>query len=352
VFTRLVEEGHQVTSFNGAYPGAAPEGEMDGVRLIRRGQQWSVHLQAWRWLRRRLDRFDLIIDQINTIPFFTPLYVPEQKRRFVFHQLAREYWWRETRGPFKLIAPVGYILEPWMLRVYRRSRGVTASESSRQDLVALGIGHDRIRVAPYPVDVQPLSELPEKRGPWSVVMAGRLTQAKFVEEGMRAFAIFQRSAPEARLEIVGTGDPAYRARLAQIVADLSMPGVTFHGRVSEERKLELMREAHVHLFCSHREGWGLVVSEAAAMTTPSVGYDAPGVRDSIGDRRVLAPIGDVAALARLIERLHSDSTLYEDVRRSMWQRALLHERETATRVFADALLAGPSTPPELSRVDR
>ena len=93
-----MDDGHEVISFNGSYPGAAPEGEMDGVRLIRRGRQWSVHLLAWRWLRSPSDEFDLVIDQINTIPFFTPLYVPDEKRRFFFHQLAREYWWRETRG--------------------------------------------------------------------------------------------------------------------------------------------------------------------------------------------------------------------------------------------------------------
>jgi glycosyltransferase involved in cell wall biosynthesis len=340
VFTRLVNDGHDVVSFNGAYPGGAPEGEMDGVRLIRLGRQWSVHLLAWRWLRSRLDQFDLVIDQINTIPFFTPLYVPDSKRRFIFHQLAREYWWRETRGPLRLAAPVGYLLEPWMLKVYRRSIGVTASESSRRDLEALGMRHDRVTVAPYPVDVQPLNELPEKRGPWTVLIAGRLTQAKFAEEGTRAFATFQRSMPEARLEIIGSGDPAYRQRLEVLVREQGIRAVTFHGRVSEERKLELMREAHVHLFCSHREGWGLVVSEAAAMGTPSIGYDAPGVRDSIADHRMLAPIGDVGALSALLMRIRDDPELYRDVRQGAWERARLHERDTATRAWADALVAG------------
>jgi glycosyltransferase involved in cell wall biosynthesis len=340
VFTQLVNDGHHVVSFNGAYAGGEPEGKLDGVHLIRRGQQWSVHLLAWRWLRSRLDEFDLVIDQINTVPFFTPLYVPESKRRFVFHQLAREYWWRETRGVLKVAAPLGYLLEPWMLKVYRRSNGVTASESSRRNLEALGMSHDRVTVVPYPVDVEPLTELPGKRGPWTVLMAGRLTQAKFAEEGVKAFAVFQRNRPEVRLEIVGSGDPAYRRRLEGLVGELGIRNVAFHGRVPEERKLELMREAHVHLFCSHREGWGLVVSEAAAMGTPSIGYDAPGVRDSVGDRRVLAPIGDVGVLARLLGRLSDDPELYKDVRQGAWERARLHERDRATRAFADALMRG------------
>jgi len=35
------------------------------------------------------------------------------------------------------------------------------------------------------------------------------------------------------------------------------------------------------LVTSVREGWGLVVTEAASVGTPSYGYDVPGLRDSI-----------------------------------------------------------------------
>src|SRR6478735_7455566 len=38
----LVEQGHEATCFTATYPGAAPEGEIDGVRIVRRGRQWTV----------------------------------------------------------------------------------------------------------------------------------------------------------------------------------------------------------------------------------------------------------------------------------------------------------------------
>lgn len=337
LLTELVREGHEVTSFTASYPGAAPTGELDGVRLMRRGRQWSVHFQAWRWLRRRLDRYDVVLDQINTIPFFTPLYVPERQRRFLFHQLAREYWWRETRGIFKLVAPIGYVLEPWMLRTYRRSRGITASASSAADLEALGVPASQVSLVPYPVDTTPVPELEPKDGPPRIVVAGRLTQAKFVEEAVSAFTLLQSAVPEAELDIVGAGDPGYRAKLGRMVARDNLRGVTFHGRVTEERKLELMRAAHVHVFCSHREGWGLVVSEAAAMGTPSVGYDAPGVRDSIGDHRLLVEVGDVATLAATVERLLGNERLYYEVRTAAWERTLTMSPAESARGFAAAL---------------
>jgi glycosyltransferase involved in cell wall biosynthesis len=353
IFTRLVDQGHDVTSFTGSYPGAPPEGELDGVRLIRQGRQWTVHILAWRWLRERLDDFDIVIDQINTIPFFTPLYVPAAKRRFLFHQLAREYWWRETRGAFKAIAPIGYVTEPLYLRAYRRTFGVTGSESSRRDLEALGFRRDRVELTPYPVDVQPLAELPRKKpSPWTVLMVGRLTPAKFVEDGVRVFAAFRASVPDARLEIVGSGDDGYRRKLERLAGELGIVDATvFHGRVAEEHKLELMRRAHVHVFASRREGWGLVVSECGAMGTPSIGYDAPGVLDSIADPRMLAPTGDLQALVRLLRRLHDHVDLYADVRRGAWERARAHSPRASTAAFVHAMgihdptaatLAGPT----------
>ena len=53
-------------------------------------------------------------------------------------------------------------------------------------------------------------------------------------------------------------------------------GVTGVRRVSEQEKVRPMAAAHVHIATSVREGWGLVVTEAAAVGTPTVAYDVPG----------------------------------------------------------------------------
>ncbi|WP_050770855.1 glycosyltransferase [Bacillus coahuilensis] len=42
-----------------------------------------------------------------------------------------------------------------------------------------------------------------------------------------------------------------------------------------------MSRAHALVFPSIREGWGLTISESAVCGTPSIVYDAPGVRDAI-----------------------------------------------------------------------
>lgn len=336
VLRRMAGRGWDVTCFTALYPGAAREEERDGVRLVRRGRQWSVHAHAFRWLRRRLSDFDVVVDQTNTIPFLTPLYVPRWQRRLFICQLAREYWFRETRGALRLLAPIGYAMEPAQLQLYRRTPTVTISESSRADLARFGIRD--ITVIPMAIDTVPLPELGHRAGPLRLIIIGRLTPAKFVEEGLRVFAKVQARHPEAVLDVVGGGDDAYRTRLLALCDRLELRGVTFHGRVGHERKLELLGAAHLHVFTSHREGWGLTVSEAAAMGTPTVGYDAPGVRDSIGEAHLLAPIGDVDALAdRALAFVSAPAAEREMVRRLAWERASAMSWQGAADAFEQAV---------------
>lgn len=337
ILSRLARTLDEVTCFTASYPGASASDEIDGVNIIRQGRQATVHLRAWRWLRKRHGRYDRIVDQINTIPFFTPLYVPANKRFYYIHQLAREYWFRETRGLARLAAPFGYLAESRALRVYRGTNGVTGAPSTVDDLVALGLPAERLSIVPYSLSMKPLETLPQKPGALRMVALGRLTPAKYVEEAIEAFARVQREVPDATLDIAGGGDDRYRARLERLVSRLGLAGVRFHGRVPEEDKRALLARAHVHLFTGHREGWGLVVSEAAAMGTPSVGYDVPGTRDSIGDRRLLVACGDVAELARRALALWQDPKLYAEVQSQAWRRTFEMSPDAAAVNFAQAL---------------
>lgn len=66
--------------------------------------------------------------------------------------------------------------------------------------------------------------------------------------------------------------------------------------------------ADVHLFLTHREGFGNVAVEAAAMGVPTIAFDVVGVRDSVanGVSGIRVPFGDVEAVWRGMERLYSD----------------------------------------------
>jgi glycosyltransferase involved in cell wall biosynthesis len=115
-----------------------------------------------------------------------------------------------------------------------------------------------------------------------------------------AFRLVQRAVPGARLWIIGTGPDERRVRRR------AGDGVEVLGAVSREERDERMARAHALVATSVREGWGLVVSEAAAVGTPAIGYRVPGLVDSIGATGGVLVAPNVGALAAAMHRIALD----------------------------------------------
>lgn len=93
---------------------------------------------------------------------------------------------------------------------------------------------------------------------------------KMVLETLDAFALFLRTHPDYRLVMVGAHDSG----LAQVQAHVAALGighaVELPGRVSLERKLELLQSSTAYLQPSRCEGFGLALLEAQACGCPVV----------------------------------------------------------------------------------
>jgi glycosyltransferase involved in cell wall biosynthesis len=125
----------------------------------------------------------------------------------------------------------------------------------------------------------------------TVVFIGRLSANKRPGHAIRAFGLVRRQMPDAVMWVIGRGPQEARLRRA------AGPGVIFFGHVPEEEKRERLARAHVLVATSVREGWGLVVTEAAASGTVAIGYDVPGLRDSIGVSGGILTRADPVSLA-------------------------------------------------------
>jgi glycosyltransferase involved in cell wall biosynthesis len=271
VAARLVALGHDVTLFAAAVEGLPERDEGDGYAIVRRGGRFGVYSQARGFWRSEGDgRFDVVIDQCNTRPFLTPRYVRSAAIVGLFYQVAREVWRYEM--PFPIAVAGRYVFEPWWLRSYRRVPVMTISASSAQSLhdygvehtVILPIGHDPAE----PVD-EPKADKP------TVVFLGRLSANKRPDHAIEAFELLRRSHPDAQMWIMGDGP--MRSELDQ----RSAAGVELLGRVPIAERQRRLAASHVLVATSVREGWGLNVSEAAAVGTPTIGYAVDGLRDSI-----------------------------------------------------------------------
>jgi glycosyltransferase involved in cell wall biosynthesis/O-antigen/teichoic acid export membrane protein len=276
VASAWVRSGHDVTLFTSAVEGC-PERETapGGYRVVRRGSWRAVYRSArWYWEDEGRGQFDLVIDEVNTRPFGCPRWDTGVPVVALIHQVAREVWFHETWLPLAILGR--YWLEPHWLSAYRDTPTVTVSSSSRDSLEACGLHNVRVVAegfSPRLGDV-PSSPIP-KEPTFTLAFAGRLAGNKRPDHAIKAFGLVHDQRPEARLWVMGTGP------LEQHLRRHAPAGVEFLGHVTDDEKRDRLARAHALLLTSVREGWGLVVTEAAEAGTPSVGYDVPGLRDSI-----------------------------------------------------------------------
>ncbi len=115
--------------------------------------------------------------------------------------------------------------------------------------------------------------------PALVVYAGRHVQEKRIDQlvrGVRTRA--PRAHPGLRLELYGDGPSGRVRRGAGARRSGSTRRSCLHGRRPEEEVAEAIARAACLVTASEREGYGLVVVEAAAHGTPSVVVAGPGER--------------------------------------------------------------------------
>jgi glycosyltransferase involved in cell wall biosynthesis len=316
VARRWVRWGHGIHLVCGNYPGGMKRDNIDGIEVTRLGGKYSLYpLAALHYLRKLRGKYDVIIDEINTVPFFTPQYVKEPKVAFI-HQLAAEILYDEL--PW-VQAKFWQFMEPRVLRLYGNVPVITVSQSTKEDLVKVGLPEENLHVITEGLDHDLYKPGGDKETNPHILYVGRLKRFKGVHFLIEAMRRVVQVLPSSKLSIVGRGEPEYERELKQLTKDLNLEdSVTFHGYVSEEEKIRRMQEAHVLVLPSQREGFGLVVIEANACGTPVVATHALGLRDSIidGETGLLVPYEDVEALANAIIRVLSDEGLREELSRN------------------------------------
>jgi len=329
ILRRWVENGHEATLFTSKFENSEAEEIVDGVRIVREGGKYSVYLKARECYRKFFSKeaYDIVIDEINTVPFFTQKFVMHGEKIFaLIHQLAREYWFYETSFPIDYLGY--YLLEKRWLRNYRSIPTVTVSESSRSDLVDLGF--KKVFVVGEGLNFKPLGKMGEKETFPVIVFAGRLNKAKRPDHAIEAFKIVKNKVPGAELWMIGDGH--FKGKLMRIAVE----GVRFFGVVSNEERRDLIKKGWVLVNPSVREGFGLNVVEANALGVPGVAYAVPGLRDAIIDGKtwLLVSPGNTEALAKAIVRILTDVGM----RIRLSEEALAYSRHFDWSMVADEFM--------------
>ena len=333
--TQLVKNGHQVKFVVGNFQSGLKKERIRGYEVNRVGNKYTVYIKAFLYYKKHLNNWpDLIIEEINTIPFMTQWY-SKTKRLLFIHQLCRQIWFYQF--PF-LLGSVGYFLEPLYLKLLSKNRVVTVSKSSKSDLIKYGFNRSKVGVITQGIDLKPISknQLSKQNSPFVLLSLGTIRSMKRTHHQVLAFEKAKSKIPNLRLIIAGKANSAYGQRvLSQIRNSRYKSSIQYLGPINEKAKTKLLRQAHLLLNTSVKEGWGLTVTEAASQGTPSVAYNVDGLRDSVSNNQanLLTPKPNPEDLARLICKLYNNPKLYQQIQLSVWKSSLKNTSKLSYRDY-------------------
>ena len=278
---KLAANGHTVTLITASYSGAIKNEKVDNIHIHRSGGRIGVYLKAWLYYRKYLKHEpDLVIDEMNTIPFFAGLY-SKQRTVLLTYQLARRVWFYQMIFPFSVI---GFLLEPLYLRILATKYRLvlTESQSTKNDLVRHGFKDKCIHTFRVGMEMKSPKVIPEKNNLNTILFLGALRPMKQPLEAVKAFEHAHKQIPSLRFIIAGDNSGKYAEKVLRYISrSTHKNAIQVLGRVDNETKLTLLKNAALILVTSAKEGWGLIVTEANSQGTPAIAYDTDGLRDSV-----------------------------------------------------------------------
>lgn len=198
--------------------------------------------------------------------------------------------------------------------VLRRADKIrVVSERLKRELYSIfRIPYSKMYVLPVYTQVEslihnPLSLAADKR-PFTFLTIGRLVPVKNIGLQIRTFTRIAKEYPQARLRIVGDGPETLSLKLYAQRHALNA-SVIFEGE--QKGTEQFYKEADAFLLTSDYEGWGLVITEAAAYGLPiimtDVGLAGEFIRNN--ENGLVIPVRDEDALVAAMRRVITDTEL-------------------------------------------
>jgi glycosyltransferase involved in cell wall biosynthesis len=279
---RLAAQGHEVTYVTLRQWARGETADVEGVRVVAVGPQLALYAPSGR--RRILPplvfglgvlvhllRYGRRYDVVHTasFPYFSLLAAaavrPIRGFRLVvdWHEVWTRDYWIEYLGPMG--GRIGELVQRACVRIPHHAFCFSRLHARR--LVEAGYaGEPEVLEGEYAGSLEPHDpELPESL----VMFAGRHIPEKRVPAIVPAISVVRRRYPDVRGVIFGDGPE--REQVERLVRELDLQrAVSVPGFVDASAVERALQRSACLVLPSRREGYGMIVIEAAAAGTPSV----------------------------------------------------------------------------------
>jgi glycosyltransferase involved in cell wall biosynthesis len=322
---RLAAEGHEVTYVTLRQWRRGEHPQIDGnVRVLAAGPRMELYTQSGRrrtlppivfglgvflHLLRRGRRYDVV--HTASFPYFSLLAAGALRPLAGFalivdwHEVWSRDYWREYLG--RIGGEIGYAVQLMCARLPQRAFCFSRLHAARLQNEGLR-GRVTVLDGEYAGSLDPL---PARPADPLVVFAGRMIPEKRAPSGVAGVVAAAKRIPGLEGAFFGDG-PEREAVLAAIAGSGAEQSITAPGFVPDEDLDAALRRALCMLLPSRREGYGMVVVEAAARGTPSIvvaGEDNAATElIEEGVNGFVAASAEAEAIAAAIVRVHEAGT--------------------------------------------
>ena len=189
VMRRLVKKGYHMTLFTERFPNSLEAECLDGVRIKRQGNRYTVYSKARNHYKEYKSNYDIVVDEINGRPFLTPKFVKSNPILALSHHISLESWTYEVPFPLNYIGY--YFFQTRGLSCYQTIPTVTVSKSSKKNLEKT-FGFRKVFVVPEGLSIAPLDEILQKECVPTIIFLGRLKRNKLPHHAIGAFNIIKK----------------------------------------------------------------------------------------------------------------------------------------------------------------
>ena len=279
---RLATDGHEVTYLTLRQWKRGESGEVPGVRVLAVGPRMALYAEGGRrrilpplvfglgvlyHLLRHGRQYDVV--HTASFPYFSLIAAgaarPLARFRLVvdWHEVWSRDYWNEYLG--RVGGRIGHAIQALCMRIPQRAFCFSRLYARRLRQCGLR-GDVTVLEGEYAGPLEPREPVPAEP---VVVFAGRHIPEKRVPAIVPAVAVLRRTQPGASGVIFGDGPD--RGRVQRLVRELGLDEVVSVPGFVDAREVErALRAAACMVLPSRREGYGMVVIEAASVGTPSV----------------------------------------------------------------------------------
>lgn len=302
IFSRIAKMGHKVVLYSCIFDGAMEIENIDGIEVRRFGSRNLFNFYVKKLYKRAVksEEFDIVIDDINKIPFYMPCFVKKPLLAISHHFFGKSIF----KEAGLISGSYVYFSEFLVNFIYKKTPFAVVSESTLNEFLERKFNKDNFDIIYNAIDTAsfPFEHNQTDQNNFRIAYFGRLKKYKSVEQLFYSFKEFLEKYPNSKLEVIGRGD--YREFLENLSVKLGFSDkVIFYGFVTNEEKVRILSEVDVVVNTSQKEGWGITNIEANACGTPVISANVPGLRDSVDNENsgLLYEYGNIQDLTKQLE---------------------------------------------------